>query len=332
MRSDVADPLELQRGVSARASAEGPRESRVRARPTEEGEPDGPERVPDADRVVTQFAGLFYLLPLLLELEAGPTIWAAGLPEGAVLGAGARILIGEEDPAISALAGERARVHAPALASVEGDSAETDVNLRVLGELARALERRPAGAPRDLEVQVRRGALLAAVQGHPFVVFSADAASPGAVAAGLRALSGAWPGSLVCPPRLAPWVPPGRYRLCARSQALPALPSDGSRLGASIVGAAATLFCERVGERPPTVAAFVTEHLALGGVLVLGDAELTVRIPASRVSFAVRRAGLDRDAGWVGWLERTVRLEFVGGEPDELEPDAPVEATTEGVL
>jgi hypothetical protein len=38
---------------------------------------------------------------------------------------------------------------------------------------------------------------------------------------------------------------------------------------------------------------------------------MEVRLPMERIDIAVRRAGLDRDPGWVPWLARTVRFEFV---------------------
>jgi hypothetical protein len=38
---------------------------------------------------------------------------------------------------------------------------------------------------------------------------------------------------------------------------------------------------------------------------------MTIRLPMERVDLDVRRAGLDRDPGWVPWLGRCVRFEFV---------------------
>ena len=37
---------------------------------------------------------------------------------------------------------------------------------------------------------------------------------------------------------------------------------------------------------------------------------LDVVLPMDRIDIDVRRAGLDRNPGWIPWLERTVRVEF----------------------
>ena len=48
---------------------------------------------------------------------------------------------------------------------------------------------------------------------------------------------------------------------------------------------------------------------------VTADAEsIVLTIPAERYDPALRRAGVDRDPGWVPWLERRVRLDFGGEE------------------
>jgi hypothetical protein len=35
-----------------------------------------------------------------------------------------------------------------------------------------------------------------------------------------------------------------------------------------------------------------------------------------RIDLALRRSGLDRDPGWVPWLQRVVRIEFVPDAAD----------------
>ncbi|MEZ4235284.1 MAG: hypothetical protein R3F59_03825 [Myxococcota bacterium] len=84
------------------------------------------------------------------------------------------------------------------------------------------------------------------------------------------------------------------------------------------LGAAAALLEARAGEPPSADAdAFVARWLRLPGRLepdpADADAEVVV-LSARDVDFALRRAGLDRDPGWLGWRGRTVRFRFDGAE------------------
>jgi hypothetical protein len=42
---------------------------------------------------------------------------------------------------------------------------------------------------------------------------------------------------------------------------------------------------------------------------------MKILLPMDRIDITLRRAGPDRDLGWVPWLRRTVRFEF---EPDDV--------------
>ena len=57
--------------------------------------------------------------------------------------------------------------------------------------------------------------------------------------------------------------------------------------------------------------ALVFRYLAIPGHAELKPEAMTVVLPMARIDVSVRRAALDRDAGWVPWLRRTVRIEFV---------------------
>ena len=44
--------------------------------------------------------------------------------------------------------------------------------------------------------------------------------------------------------------------------------------------------------------------------VIVTDEELEIRMPMDRIDLAVRRAGFDRDPGWVPWLRKRVRFVF----------------------
>jgi hypothetical protein len=162
------------------------------------------------------------------------------------------------------------------------------------------------------------GRLLVASGHSPFVRFSWPAADARAAAAGLAAFLGAWPAAFP-PPRAsrvllgldqstrlrpssgpaaaAPWVP------AAPTQAV-------SALLAQICGATAELFVLRAGGAPAAAAELASRYLAIPGRVMLAPEAMTVVLPMASIDLGVRRAALDRDTGWVPWLQRTVRIEF----------------------
>ena len=79
-------------------------------------------------------------------------------------------------------------------------------------------------------------------------------------------------------------------------------------------GAFAAMVCERMGiawSRDPARAL-----LRRGGRIIATEDELTVELPLSSVDLDVRRAGLDRDPGWIPWLRKTARIAHVPGDGD----------------
>jgi hypothetical protein len=79
-----------------------------------------------------------------------------------------------------------------------------------------------------------------------------------------------------------------------------------------LAGAVTLLALARIDGTAPALPATLTAHLAIPGEVVDSGETRTVRMPADGVALAVRRAGLDRDPGWVPWLQRLVRFEYAG--------------------
>ena len=78
-----------------------------------------------------------------------------------------------------------------------------------------------------------------------------------------------------------------------------------------LCGCLAYLFLARVAAGEVTsMATFVAEFLAVPADVEAEDDGYTVRLPMERIDPRVRRAGLDRDPGWVPWLDRSVRFVF----------------------
>jgi hypothetical protein len=103
----------------------------------------------------------------------------------------------------------------------------------------------------------------------------------------------------------APWLP------AALSQAEALLLERVPPVVALTGAAAATLFGAALGlERAPELSPW----LAVGGDLVVAHQRLVVTLPMERIDLDLRRAGLDRDPGWVPWLGARVEIVFRGGE------------------
>jgi hypothetical protein len=82
---------------------------------------------------------------------------------------------------------------------------------------------------------------------------------------------------------------------------------------AAIVVAAA---CARLGVAwDVEVARAIT---ARTGTIAIGPEVIDIEIPLAAVDVEVRRAGLDRDPGWVPWLARKLRIVYVPGEGEVL--------------
>jgi hypothetical protein len=321
---DLAAIIAAQRHIeSSRAAAAD------RAEPLREERHAAGATVPDAAAladvaapetiIATCCAGLFYLLDRIQELDAAEALWKACLPEGVVLAAAMSALLGPS------FAGDST----PALfggVDAAGDPEVTpeqhaDVAITVCAALAQALPRRGLAEIPPLVVDLVEhpaGRLLVAAPEHgPFAAFAWPAAAPDPIRAGLRALLDAWPhrGVLIARPALAALDSSDRLR--ARRDMEPcrllipaASSAAASALLALIAGAPSLLFAARAGSTFDSAAAFVQVHLARPGRVRLSPERMDVILGADAIDFEVRRAGLDRDPGWLPWLRRTVRFVF----------------------
>ena len=267
----------------------------------------------------TSHAGLFYLATLLVELGTGEHLWTACLPEGQLLGWAATELVGN-DPVTRWFGG--LNVSMPDVTAAQAE----EVITKGCTALAKALSRQPLTAViPPLELTLADQELIATLPHSVFPVWSAACTKPSELQDAAEVLSNYWPGGLAVP---AAW---NALRLRGKVQTLSKDPlgvyfrSDGpapaARLAAVTIGTAAALFEWRIGElRQSSATAFVERYLQVKGQLEDAGNRLIVHLRATDVSFPIRRAGLDRDPGYVPWLERTVVLQFEGDEPegDEL--------------
>ncbi len=327
---EAVEPGRVRAAVEAalaRGEADVPR--RPAAEPPEGPPPAAeaePRPEPEALRLATAHGGLFYLLTLALELGLGELLWQACLPEGEALAEAFATLLGEDgagDPALGLLAGpERSRG-----GGEPTYEQQREVARGALAALAAALPRRGLAALPETTLGLhgegdgRTLALVAA--GSPFPLLAWPAGSTEALREGLAALLAAWPASAPAP-RAEPALAAAAARLRADEAAtLPAalhLPEAGSNvaraLAAQLAGAAAALFCARAGAAPGSAAELASGWLRFPAEVRVDAEAIAVDVDDRHVRVELRRAGLDRDPGWVPWLGRTVRLRFVGAEPE----------------
>ena len=196
-----------------------------------------------------------------------------------------------------------------------------EVAVAACAALAAALPRRGLADIPPLVVALVHhpaGRLLVAAPEHaPFAFFAWPAAAPAALRAGLSALLDAWPygGVLISRSALATLDTSGRLRArrdaAPRHLLVPAAPSaPAAALLAQLAGAPSLLFAARAGTAFDSASAFVARHLARPGHVRLSPERMDVIFGADAVDHDVRRAGLDRDPGWLPWLRRTVRFVF----------------------
>jgi hypothetical protein len=315
---DLAAVISAKRNIepSRAAAADRAEPSRGEGHAADVMMPDGtaPETI-----IATRCAGLFYLLDRIQELGAAEALWKACLPEGIVLAAAMSALLGPS------FAGDAA----PALfggVDAAGDPEVTpeqhaEVAITVCAALAQALPRRGLAEIPPLVVDLVEhpaGRLLVAAPEHgPFAAFAWPAAAPDAVRAGLRALLEAWPhrGVLIARPALAALDSSARLRarrdIESRRLLIPvAASATSSALFALIAGAPSLLFTARAGSAFDSAASLVQRHLAHPGRVRLSPERIDVILGADAIDLDVRRAGLDRDPGWLPWLRRTVRFVF----------------------
>jgi hypothetical protein len=270
----------------------------------------------------TSFGGLFYLLNATLELGAGEILWKACLPEKAIFARVAASWLGSksaDDPAVALFAG--AEAHEPC-GSVSHEM-QREVALSLLDALVTALPRRgladfPATTIAVRGTQDRRYLVVAS---GPFALFCASFVTSSEAIEGLQAFLDRWPRSAP-PPRATPALvgldPSGRLyaesgERRGQSILLPEAPDPAEQmLLAQVAGAIANLFAHRTGfNRTLGVTAFEARHLAVPALVELAEASMCIRMPMERIDIDVRLAGLDRDPGWVPWLQRKVAFTFV---------------------
>jgi hypothetical protein len=277
----------------------------------------------------TRCGGLFYLLQRIQELDLAESLWKACLPEGLILTHAAEALLQESlprDPAPSLLGGT-ASAPCPPIAPEQ----HAEIALATCTALAAALPRR--GLAELLTVSLRlvshpSGRLLtASVEGLPFAFFAWPAATPTALESGLQAILSAWPpnGALFASPALAGLDRRGRVRSHTQP-AVPQLliPSAKSAAQAALlaltIGAPCTLVAVRAQLTTPfTTATFVQRLLAHRAHIRLSYQRMDIDFPGDALDLTLRRAGLDRDPGWIPWLQRSVHFHYTG-ETREFAP------------
>jgi hypothetical protein len=271
----------------------------------------------------TRYGGLFYLLSLALELGIGEALWKVCLPEGLILAQAAAALLGPDaagDPA-AALFGGLTAGEMLAFQPVSNEQ-QAEVCVELLAATAAALPRYSvAPAPEaflDL-VPSPAGRMLVALTEGPLALFAWPAPDARAAAAGVDAFLGVWPGSFPAPRAsnvLVNLDTSGRLRAAAgpttRSAPFlpPALATPAAALLAQVCGALVTLFALRAGDTLLGATEVLTRYLAIPARVERTPEAMTVVLPMGGIDVGVRRAALDRDPGWVAWLQRTVRIEF----------------------
>jgi hypothetical protein len=272
----------------------------------------------------TALGGLFFLLNPLLELKAGELLYAACLPEGALLRHALACLLADvtpSDPALELCTGVGAEAELPQIAASQHAEVATALLIELVAALARrGLAQLPAIA---LHLCGSERLLVAHAVESPFAIFAWPASTPRDAATGLGEFLDRWPRSAPRPvgaPALCELDRSGRVRPSrgpAGELALPPAP-DGptAALLCQLVGASADLFVARAGA-PTSLAGFVPMHLSAEADVIDDGDDRVVTLAAESIRFAQRRAGLDRDPGWVPWLSRHVRFRFLHPE-DEL--------------
>lgn len=280
-----------------------------------------------AEIISTRCGGLFYLCACVQELDLAESLWKACLPEGVVLAAAASALLGPafaDDAAPTLFGGITAIPACPEVTSEQ----HAEIAVTTCAALAAALPRReladiPPAFVRLVEHPTGR-LLVVTADNLPFAFFAWPAATPERLLAGLRALLDTWPhqGTLTATPALASLDTSGRLRPTHKDKPhslfLPnASSSYAVALLSLVAGAPALLFATRAGDVAiESVEAFVTHRLAYAARVQRRAERIDVIFSSDAFDLDVRRAGLDRDPGWLPWLQRTVRFVFEERGPE----------------
>lgn len=274
----------------------------------------------------TELGGLFYLLSVALELELGETLWKACLPEPQVILQATNALIADrwpDDPA--------PRVMGTLSGPVRPVKASPEQVREVVPALFRAFvdacPRRGLGSVPDLDLRLVRAhgesILCATVVGSPCVLYAAPAGSTDLCRIAIERLLGPCAESkvtLYAPPELVEIDRTARLRLRGRGPTDPGLflPPAADAASSILLGVAIGVLCQvfAVRVKQPSLAnlrQLTDRHFARRATIEIDEETIRIRMSGDAIDLAVRRAGLDRDPGWVPWLNRTVRILFREG-------------------
>jgi hypothetical protein len=225
----------------------------------------------------TRYGGLVYLVQCLVELDAGETLWRACVSESIVISSAlAAIVDDRDDPAPALLGGTSPGEH------FDASAAQRDEIVRGLTRgLLSALPRRGLASPHELAAYVigHRDTRVLAVFLGEHLIFAAPTPT---ITAGRETL----------------------VELGIDARLLETLRTDLALDAALVVavtgGCAAALAYARAGELALIVQARIHDE---------GDRRI-VTMPMEAIHLPTRRAGLDRDPGWIPWLQRHLVLVF----------------------
>lgn len=262
----------------------------------------------------SRFGGVLWLANALLELELGPALWQACLPEAAALHvAFASLLQRPEDAVLTTLCG-------PSAADAPRLDIATSQRRRVFEGLAphlRAFERRGLARRPVLHAHVVRTSagrlLVVGPRTSAFALYAAPADDADTLIGELERVH-AWAPGTTFSPALArlcrgtpapeaeaspPWIPGGED-------------ANATALQMMLVGWPCLLLAARTDAPPHDARAFRERWLAHPvRVVTRGDTTLAT-FPADAVDLAVRRCGFDRDPGLLPWSGQTLRFTFEG--------------------
>jgi hypothetical protein len=273
---------------------------------------------------LSAFGGAVYLLNVALELSVGEMLWRACLPEGRMLAHALAGIIGAADDAAPwILGGVEPADPEPTVTSEQ----QREVAVELLHALVETLPRRGHAVlptPSLGAVDTKHGRLFVATAvGAPFVLFAMPAESPGEVRTALDSFLSTWPASAPTPRGARGLLALDRTaRVIASASSAntcDAYVADSGSLPAcalltQIMGAMAQIFAARVDLSPMSRGELVRRHLAIPCRIVRGDEVVEVNVPMSYVDIKVRRAALDRNPGWIPWLQKRVEIVYAEDE------------------
>ena len=292
--------------------------------PTSESQTIDPD-TPVAGTCITELGGLFYLLSLALELEVGKTLWKACLPEQQVLSQAARALVADRwphDPA-PRIMGTLTEPEVPLTASPEQ---VREVVTALFQAFVHACPRRGLGSVPDLGLRLAAAhgepVLCVTAIGSPFVLYAAPSGSTDQCRTAMDQILCLWTESeatLYATPELVQIDSTGRLRLRGRSPADPDLflPPAANVASSMLLGVAIGVLCQifAVRVKQPSISdlgQLTDRYFARPATVEIDKETIRVMMPSDAIDLSVRRAGLDRDPGWVPWLKRTVKFLFRG--------------------